>query len=44
MEIIENINQSACDCNFNWVVMQDGYSIFGADTREECEIYISRYL
>jgi hypothetical protein len=44
MEIVYNQDGSACNCNFQWVVMQDGYSIFGAETKEECQAYIDRYL
>lgn len=42
MEIVENINNS-CNCNFDYVVVHEGISIFGAPTYEECEIYINNY-
>ena len=43
MEIVYNKNNQACNCNFEWVVIQDGHTIFGAQTKEECEIYVNRY-
>ena len=43
MEIIENLNQSACNCEFTYVVIFEGNSIFGSNDRSDCEDYIARY-
>ena len=43
MEIIENINQSVCNCDFTYVVMYEGNSIFGSNNRIDCENYILQY-
>ena len=42
MEIVHNINGEACSCNFEWVVKFGELTIFGAATKAECELYISR--
>jgi hypothetical protein len=44
MEIKQNINQSYCNCSFEWVVIdKDNFSIFGADTEQECIYYILHF-
>jgi hypothetical protein len=40
MEVIHNIDGSFCNCDFEWVVIdENGYSVFGSDTEEKCVIY-----
>lgn len=45
MKIEHNLNNSYCTCDFEWVVIdENGRSIFGAYTVEECETYIADHL
>lgn len=44
MEVKQNIDSSYCNCNFQWVVIDElGYSIFGANTEDECINYIKNF-
>jgi hypothetical protein len=44
MEIKKNYNNSYCNCDFEWVVIDEfGFSIFGANTEDECLNYIINF-
>jgi len=41
MKTIQNISKECCD--FEWIVIKNNKSIFGANTKEECDEYINNY-
>jgi hypothetical protein len=44
MRVEHNVDSSYCNCNFEWVVIDDnGFSIFGANTEGECLEYINNH-
>ena len=44
MRVERNTYKSYCNCDFEWVVIdEDGYSMFGANTEGECLEYINNH-
>jgi len=44
MKVVQNINQSYCNCDFDWVVVDElNNSVFGSNVKEDCENYIKNF-
>jgi hypothetical protein len=44
MKTEQNTNREYCDCNFDWVVVDEfNLCVFGSNIKEECDRYIENF-